>query len=567
MIILGLNHGEIISSAAIYKDGCVVAAACEERFTRDKKTKAFPQNAIQALLNYRNLTFEDVDFVAQGWNPGAYWIKFNPLLSATRTQREHYLYTIPDNLFNLTERAPSKWVEMNFDGGSGMAPIFYLQHHLCHAANAFYLSSFEEAAILTCDFQGEFESTSMCTGRGNKIKRMGEANIPNSLGLLYGTITEFLGYRPDHDEWKVMALSAFDLDASDFEDKMLKTLSFGDGNLELDQTYFKGAIVNQPHLYTQKLVDLFGGRVGKRQEKPDEWHIKIAKALQSVSEKIAFSMLERLYAETACKNVCLGGGFFMNCVINGQVTEKTPFDNVYISHSPGDSGNSLGAALYLAHQIKGEKRTYGMNHSYLGVLYDDTEIERALSRRRLSYEKCDDIADRVAKLLAQGKVVAFFNGRSEFGERALGNRSILADPRRADMKDKINSMIKYREPYRPFAPAALRDKASKFFDVGPDYECLYMEKVVPVKDEYRDQLPAITHVDGSGRLQTVARDTNHVFASVIENFEALTGYPIVLNTSFNIANEPIVETPDDAISTFYNSGLEYLTIGNFLLSK
>jgi carbamoyltransferase len=568
MLILGLNHGELSSSAALYKDGKIIAGASEERFNREKKTKKFPGCAIKFCLEYARIDLADVDFIAQAWNPGAAWHKFNPLLSGQRTKREDYFYTIPDNLFHLSKQKIPGWVFMDFSRESSMPRIYYIQHHQTHAANAFFLSPFEKAAIMTADLRGEFECLSLGTGAGNQIKPLTTQQIPDSLGMFYAACTELLGYRPDNDEWKVMALSAFDIDCRKYYDAIRQTVSLeDDGKIRLDQSCYKGALIDQPKLYTEKLMKLLGGREGLPQTGPDEWHMGIAKAMQKVSEEMATHILKYLYKKTESNNLVVGGGFFMNSVYNGKILEQTPFENLYISHSPADLGNSIGAALYVAHCIKEQPRSYQFNSSYLGPGFNGPQIESACQRRAVTYQKLENPAETIAKLLAQGEIVAHFHGRMEFGERALGNRSILANPKLPEMKDKINSMIKYRESYRPFAPAALFEKAHEYFEIPVGYECHFMEKVVMIRPEYRGQLPAVTHVDGSGRLQTVAKEQNQRFFEIIEEFEKISGLPIVLNTSFNINGEPITLSPDDALNTFFNSGLRYLVMENFLVSK
>jgi len=569
MIILGLNHGEINSSAVLYKDGKIIAGAPEERFNRQKRTKYFPTFAVKFCLNNANIKLEDVDFVAQAWNPGAAWTKYNPLISSSRIRREDYFYSVPDHLFNITtKREPKDWVYMDFPDNSSIPPIYYIQHHRCHAANAFFLSQFEEAAFLTADWRGEFECSTMGKGRENQLEILSTQIIPDSLGMFYATYTELLGYRPDSDEWKVMALSAFDLDCEDFVHKIKGTLKLcANGQFELDQSYYKGALLDQPKLYTDKLVRLLGGREGVSNAEPDEWYIGVAKAMQIVSEEIATHQLNYLYELTKCKNIVLGGGFFMNSVYNGKVLKKTPFDRSYISYSPADVGNSIGAALYVAHCVKDQKRDYTFNSSFIGPCFTDEDIRQSLERRKIEYVELENLCEAVANLITEGEIIAHFDGRMEFGERALGNRSILGDPRNPRIKDKINSIIKYRESYRPFAPAVLFEEASKYFEVEDSYECHFMEKVVPVRYRYRDQLPAITHVNGSGRLQTVKKEHNERFYNIILEVGKISDFPIVLNTSFNINGEPIVQSPDDALNTFYNSGLTHLVLGKYLIQK
>ncbi|MBH64015.1 MAG: hypothetical protein CL569_16520 [Alphaproteobacteria bacterium] len=568
MHVVGLNHGEINSSAALVADGRVVAGAPEERFNRQKLTRAFPKQAIEYCLQSAGIAIEDCAAIAQAWNPGTAWRKFNPTISGHRVRREDYFYSLPDNLLGLARGRESQYVRMDLGAGNDLPDVYFVTHHRSHSANAFYLSDFEEAALLTCDWQGEFECTTFGRGMGSAIEVFQTQTMPNSLGMFYGTFTELLGYRPDHDEWRVMALAAFDVNSEPFKSRIRETVRFCEnGLIELDQSVYTGAIVDQPKSYSHKLVELVGGREGQAFEEADEWHYSVAKAMQEIAEEIALHFLEYLWERTRCPNLAVGGGFFMNSVLNGKILDLTPFEELYVSYAPGDVGNSIGAALYLMHSILGQPRSAGESLSYIGPAYTDNDIEETLTRRAIPHQQVNDTTRKVSELLADGEIVAVFNGAMEFGERALGNRSILADPRRAEIKDAINSMIKYREPYRPFAPVVLREEVSKYFDVPQGYECLHMEKVVPVREEYRANLAAVSHVDGSGRAQTVTREQNPFLYGIVENFGKITGIPVLLNTSFNINGEPIVMSPDDALNTFFNSGLRHLALGDRLVSK
>jgi len=569
MVVLGLNHGEINSSAAIVKDGKLLAASPEERFNRQKFTKVFPAEATKFCLKEAGISLKDCDYVAQAWNPTAHQNVFNPFISGNRIRREDYFYSISDNLFNLTERKPQDWVLMQYPKETGLPSVYFVQHHRTHAANAFYLSPFKEAAILTADYRGEFETITMCKGSGNKIEVLQKLEIPHSLGMVYAAYTQLLGYKPDNDEWKVMALSAYDIDCEKEYQFIRSTIKLtDDGLFELDQSYYKGAHVTQPNIYTQKIVDGLGGRVGKKGEVAEEWHIRIAKAMQRVSEEVSIHMLTHLHKITGCDNVVVAGGFFMNSVFNGKIAKVTPFKKTYIPYAPTDAGNSIGAALYVAHHILDTPRVYeDSNSSFMGPGYTNEEIEAVLVRRKIKFKKVDDKSTAIASLLAEGNIIAFFNGRMEFGDRALGCRSIIGDPRNAAMKDKINAVIKYREAYRPFAPSILADKVEEYFDVEEGFTCDYMEKVVPFKEEKKPLVPAVVHFDGSGRVQTVQKKTNPDYYNIIAAFEKITGIPIVLNTSFNINGEPVVLTPDDALNTFFNSGLEHLFLSDYYISK
>ena len=569
-IILGINAGEINSSACLVRDGVVLAGCPEERFNRQKLTSQFPHAAVDYCLRTAGIELNELDAIAQGWHPGAGWQKFNPLVSRSRSSREAYFYSTPDNLYQHSPRTPGDWIRMDSPNGANMPPIYFVQHHRCHAANAFFLSPFHDAAILTCDYQGEFECTTFAIGQGSTIKTLQTQSLPNSLGMLYASITELLGYKPDSDEWKVMALSALNSSAEgvEFSERLRTTFKLlAGGTLELDQSFYKGFFVGQPNLYTSKLVELLGGRVGLRGEIAGEWHFSVAFALQSVAEEIATHFLIHLHRMTGLRSLAVAGGFFMNSVFNGKIIGRTPFEEIYVPYAPTDAGNSMGAALYLNHCVFNEPRHRGRSFSQIGPAYEVDVTEAALNRRGIRYRKLQSPAHDTAELLAAGHVVAIMEGAAEFGDRALGHRSILGDPRDSTIKDRINSAIKYREAYRPFAPAVLAERAVDIFDVAPDFTCPHMEKVVPIRDSWQARLPGVTHADGSGRVQTVDRVTSPHFYDLIVEFEKITGVPIVLNTSFNINGEPIVLTPDDAISTFFNSGISYLVINGLLVEK
>ncbi len=568
MAVLGLNHGEFNSSAAVVNDGAVIAGAPEERFSRQKRTKAFPGRAARFCLETAGTDLASLDAVAQGWNPGAYWVAYNPLLSGNRVRREDYLYTVPDNLLQLGERTAPSWVAMSFPDGSALPPVYFVDHHICHASTSFYTSPFEEAAILTADWRGEIQCGMLGVGRGREVETLHHMNLPDSLGMFYATYTQLLGYQPDSDEWKVMALSAFDVDSSKEEAAIWSTIRLtDDGWIELDQSYYKGILVEQPRLYTPKLVALLGGRQGVPGEDADEWHFRIARAMQAVAEGIAVHALRRLHDLTGLDRVVLGGGFFMNSVFNGKVADLTPFEEVFVPFAPADVGNSIGAALYVEHAILGRERSLARSVSSIGPSFGSDDMAAALERRGIAFERMVDPVEDLALLIEDVGIVAFLDGPMEFGERALGNRSILADPRPADIKDRINAVIKYRESYRPFAPVSTVEAAHRYFDIAPGAEIPFMEKVISVRPQYREDLAAVTHVDGSGRLQTLRREDNPRLHDVLLAFERISGFPVLLNTSFNVNGEPIVCTPDDAITTFFNSGLRVLVMGDLVVRK
>jgi carbamoyltransferase len=568
MKILGINNEMHISSACLIEDGKIVAAAAEERFTREKLTRKFPQETIKYCFKEANIKMEEVDYIATSWNPGIYFTKFNPLLSGQRRHMVEQLYSVPDNLMQLYVRPEVDYVFQEISGSFGKTNTYYITHHRTHAANGFFLSPFSSAAILTADAQGEFESTTFCHGKGNKINFVKSINYPHSLGALYSTFTEFLGFRANSDEWKVMALASYADPNNEFYKRLKEeVVKFqGDGDFELNLSYFKGFLHDQPNLYTERLVETFG-RARERDEEFQERHFEIASALQKISEEAIVHLLNWLFQQTREKNLVLSGGLFMNSVFNGKVLELTPFDNLFVSSCPDDSGNCFGAALYLYNHILGKGRSVPMSHNYYGPQYTDSEIEEALKGYNLNFAYEENIFKKAAKLLSEGNVIGWFQGRMEFGQRALGNRSILADPRKADMKNKVNRAVKFRESFRPFAPAVIKEKQEEYFEIGKGGDVPFMEKVYPVIMDKRDQIPAVVHADGSGRVQTVIKELNPEFYSLIEEFEKITHVPIVLNTSFNLNGEPIVCTPSDAIKTFYSCGLDVLVLGNYIVQK
>jgi len=568
MKIIGINNEMFISSASLIDNGKIIAAGAEERFSRNKLTRAFPQKAIAYCLKEAGLKIGEIDYIAVSLNPGVYFAKFNPVFSGKRRHRIEQLYSVPDYLMHFYGRPSVDYMYQEVVGDFGKNRVYFVVHHRAHAANGFFLSPFSSAAILTADAQGEFESTTFCHGQGNKINLIKGINYPHSLGALYSTFTEFLGFKANSDEWKVMALASYSDPYNKFY-KLLKAevIKFqDDGRFELNLSYFKGFIHDQPNLYTEKLVEIFGG-ARERNEELQEHHFEIAAAMQKVSEEAVVHLLNWLFQQTREKNLVLSGGFFMNSVFNGKVLELTPFENLFISSCPDDSGNCFGAALYLYNHILGEDRGVPMSHNYYGPQYTNKEIEETLKGYNLNYTYEEQISQKVAKLLSEGNIIGWFQGRMEFGQRALGNRSILADPRKGDMKDKVNRAVKFRESFRPFAPAVLKEKQKEYFEIGRGGDVPFMEKVYPVIPDKQDKIPAVVHVDGSGRIQTVTKELNPKFYSLIEEFEKITHVPIVLNTSFNLNGEPIVCTPNDAIKTFYSCGLDVLVLGNYIVQK
>lgn len=568
MKIIGLNNEMYISSACLIEDGKILSAVAEERLTREKLTRKFPEKAIRYCLENEKIQMNEVDYIAASWNPGVYFQKFNPNYSGQRRHLVEQMYSIPDNLMKFNKGAQVDYIYQELIGNMGKIRIFFITHHRAHAANGFFLSPFETAAILTADGQGEFESATFCHGRDNKIKLLKGINYPISLGALYSTFTEYLGFKANSDEWKVMAMASY----AHWDNKYYKLMKneltrlLPDGGFELDLNYFKGFIHEQPNLYSEKMFEKFG-KPRKKDDEMKDCHFEIAAALQKITEDISSHMLIWLFKQTKEKNLALSGGSFLNSVFNGKALELSPFENIYISSCPDDSGNCFGAALYLYNNILDNKRGEPMTHNYYGPEYSDEDIENALKAFGLKYKREEKIEEIVANVLSKGKIVGWFQGKMEFGQRALGNRSILADPRRAEMKDKVNGAVKFRESFRPFAPAVIKEKQHEYFEIGKCGDVPFMEKVYIIKSDKRKLIPAVTHVDGTGRIQTVTMESNLKFFNLIKEFEKITGIPIVLNTSFNLNGEPIVCDPQDAIRTFFSCGLDILALGNYLIHK
>lgn len=567
--ILGLNFGEFNSSACLLKNGKIKIAIQEERLNREKFTKKFPILSIKKILKFEKINLSDIDYVTVGWDPAKHMVRYNPLISSFRTLREYNLYTVSDNILNLkSDRDLGTHTSVIHDQ-KNFPKIFHINHHLSHAANAFYLSNFKSAAILTCDYRGEYESTTFSSGHGSKIKKLQSINLPNSLGKLYATFTELLGYKSDNDEWKVMAMSAYDVNCKEEVKKIKKCYKLSaNGNFELVAKFFEYSNVgNNNHHYSNNLLELFNIKKVIYSSEPTKKQIKIAKALQICSEEIGFHFLNHLYKLTKNKNLVLSGGFFLNTVFNGKIIKNTKFKNLYIPYAPSDTGNSIGSALFLNYNILNKKKQTINNSPFIGLEYNNNQILNSIKRRKVKFEILKNKYKFIAKQCLNNKVVAFFNGKFEFGDRALGSRSILASPLSKNIKDIVNKSIKYREKYRPFAPSVTLEEFPKYFENNNCNNNFYMERVFKIKKEYQKKLPGVAHLDNTARVQTVDNKNSPDFYKILREFENISGFPILLNTSFNVNGEPIVNSPDDALSTFFNSGLDFLVLNNILISK
>lgn len=564
-VVLGLNAAGFNSSSLLLIDGQPVFAVEEERLVREKRTRRFPSQGIKAALSHAGLTMRDVDAVAIAWNPAINLEAHNPAQSARARYLPEFLYSVPSHLMALLEAPQADRTRQIITLADGFSlDVRYFNHHACHAA-AFLASPFESAAILTMDAFGEKETTTFSIGRGNGIERIWHQDFPHSLGAFYSAFTEFCGFEAQSDEWKLMGAAAYG-DPTRFHAQLRSLLHLCEGGgFELELSYFNHYQFHRPGRFTAKLPELLGMPANVPGRPLTQDYCDVAAAAQQVLEDTYWHLLTDLHRRTGLDQVVLSGGVALNCLANGRIHDHTPFKESFIPPVPDDSGGALGSALLAHCQEFGGSRSYVMQHNYLGPGFADAEIATTLSKFGLPAERLANSAATAAKLIANGRIIGWFQGRLEFGDRALGNRSILADPRDPAMKDKVNETVKYRESFRPFAPAVLAEHAEDWF-VGAR-PTRFMERALPVRPERRGHIPAVVHEDGTGRLQTVAQDQNPLFRGLIEEFHRRTGVPIVLNTSFNLKGEPIVASPQDAIRTFFSSGLDALVLGSFLLKK
>lgn len=568
-MIVGLNTSGYVSSAAVVVDGELVFAAAEERFDRRKYSKYFPLRSMQAGLKHIGASIDDVDCFAIGYNPA---ISVAGRARAGFSEWPAYpgyrFSSNPNNLLPFV--TPAEWRETQqiFIAGDGeKTRLRYVTHHLAHAANAFLLSGESAAAIFTCDGYGERAALTLGRADNSGIQFVKQIDFPHSIGMFYATMTQFLGFVPHADEWKLMGAAAYG-DPARYVADLGRTLAWADdGELEVDLSYFNYFDFDVAPMHRPKLERLLGPP--RRPEEPiEQRHYDLAAAVQRLTEDYLRTTLRSLHRTTGAPVACLSGGVMMNSVFNGKAALDGPFDRIFVPFAPDDNGNSIGAALWVAWQ-EGETRPGDQPEAspYLGSFYTDDEIRATLERFSLEFEHCNDVAESTARLIAAGRVVGWFQGRMEFGDRALGGRSILADPRDPAMKERLNRAVKYREAFRPFAPSILAARQTDFVAAGRPLVSPYMDKALPIQPALRAQVPAVVHADGTARVQTVQAAHHPLFHSMIEAFDRLTGVPMVLNTSFNVAGEPIVESPSDAIRTFFASGLDALVIGSFLLCK
>lgn len=594
MNILGISCYYHDAAAALISDGQLVAASEEERFSRKKHDQGFPRLASQFCLQQGGITAKDLDYVVFYEKP---LLKFDRILRTC-------LATFPRGWSVFREAMISwfnekLWVKRQIMGEFNLPArkVLFTEHHLSHAASAFFCSPFQEAATVTIDGVGEWATATIGKGTAdwktsgpspvdNCIELSIEVRFPHSLGLLYSTFTAFLGFEVNEGEYKVMGMAPYG--EPKYLDEVYRLVDVADdGSLHLNLDYFTFHVSTRKS-FGRKFTDLFGPPRGRddefftakthpdrdgEQARRNQRYADIAASIQRVTEEIVLKMVCHAHKLTGAENLCLAGGVALNSVANGRIVRETPFKQVFIQPAAGDPGGALGAALYAHHVLLKQPRKFTMEHAYWGAEYSGDLIKAALQTAGLKYRWIDDeelLTDEIASGLARGDVVGWYQGRFEWGPRALGNRSILADPRREEMKETVNVKIKFREPFRPFAPVVLEERASDFFELpNPAGQCAarYMLLVSQIKEEKRKVIPAVTHVDGSGRLQTVRREWNPRYYRLIEKFGEATGVPVLLNTSFNLRGEPIVNTPENAISTFLRSGLDTLVMGNAVVEK
>ena len=590
--ILGISAFYHDSAACLLKDGKIIAAAQEERFTRKKHDPSYPHNAIEFVLKYANLKLSEVDQIVFFEKP---FLKFERLL-------ETYVAFAPRGFISFAKAMPL-WIKeklfqknllfnklKNHDKNyKSDENIFFSDHHLSHAASAFFPSPFDEAVVLTADGVGEWATTTVAVGKDNNLEIKKEIHFPHSLGLLYSAFTYYTGFKVNSGEYKLMGLAPYGNPI--YEDKIKKLIDIkDDGTFRLDQKYFNYA--TGLTMTNEKFNNLFGQKPRNPQnEKITQFHMDIAASIQKVTEEIMINLAKSIRKEYGIKNLCLAGGVALNCVANGKILKEKIFDNIWIQPAAGDAGGSLGAALALWHIDQGNKRSVNLNDdmkgSYLGTEFNQDEIEKELKSIGANFEKVDyeDLINKTAEFLSNEKAIGWFQGRMEFGPRALGGRSILGDPRSDKMQKNLNLKVKYRESFRPFAPSVLREDLSEWFDINVDSPYMLLvaninsDKKIEMTDEQkklfgidklnikRSEIPAVTHVDYSARIQTVTKDTNNRYYDLISKFKEKTGCPVIVNTSFNVRGEPIVNTPTDAFNCFMGTELDYLVIGDCILDK
>lgn len=555
------------SAAALIKDGKLIAAVEEERLNRLKHYSDFPELSIRYCLREARLSPGDVDYIGIPWHPTAHALRrlgfrffHNGLKGLIRIRRRSYFLAHLKNQALAYENMMRK--------SFPRAKVIYIEHHMAHAASAFFASPFKEAAILTMDGRGEWSTALLAQGEGNSIKKMQELFYPSSLGLLYATFTMYLGFELN-DEYKVMGLAPYG--SPKYIDIFRKAIRFSEKHIvDIDPELMRhpgyAPVAWGKDYYSDKIVSLFGPP--RAPGSPiDQRHMDIASSLQARFNEIGLEIAQHLHSLTGKEYLCMAGGVALNGVMNYNIKSKGPFKDLFVQPASGDGGASLGSALYIQKIVCGDTKEFLFENAYWGPDYNNAKIKEELDNARLDYISLKDPAYLAAFLLKEGYIIGWFQGRAELGPRALGDRSILADPRKAEYKDIVNARIKFREEFRPFAPSVLREYTDDYFIGCNGPAADYMLLVAPVKEGKEKEIPAVTHVDGTGRVQAVDKKTNPLYHSLIKHFYDLTSVPVILNTSFNVKGEPIVTSPTDALRCFFSTGLDYLIMGDFLIFK
>jgi carbamoyltransferase len=574
MIILGINSYHADSSAAIFKDGVIIAATEEERFRRIKHWAGFPSEAIAFCLREAGITLDEVNYISIGRDPKAkIWNKAKYVLKGL-TKKNTLIFDRLKNSEKVAKLEEEFAEHFGVDSKIIKEKIINVEHHRAHLASAFFASPFDEAAILSIDGSGDFTTTMLAVGRGNQIEVLDSLDFPVSAGLFYTAFTQYLGFPHYGDEYKVMGLAPYG--APKYVAEIRKIIKFtDDGLFDWDESYFQNPnemklgyenhVPTVSTLFAQKMEDVFGParRAG---DELTQKHKDIATSVQRVCEELILHILNHLQKRTGLKNVCIAGGVAQNSVANGKIIENTAFEHLYIPSAGHDAGISMGSVLYAYNHILKQPRAAAVYNAYTGSRFTNEEIEIYLKSRGIEYERLDDetLYNRITDKLIEPGVVGWFSGRAEFGPRALGGRSIIADPRNEKAKELLNLKIKRRESFRPFAPSILKEYVSEYFTKVEDVP--FMEKVFPIKPEKYALIPAVTHVDGTGRLQTVDKEVSPRYYALIDRFREKTGVPILLNTSFN-ENEPIVNTPAEALDCFLRTSMDMLVLENCIVER
>ena len=567
MYTLGISCYYHDSAAALLKNGHVIAAVEEERFSRKKFDDGFPKMAIEWCLNEAKITAKQIKSIAFYDKPV---LKFERLL-------DNYIAVAPRGMSSFLDVIP-KWIHKrlwikkdiknHLEGFKG--DIIFPEHHMSHAAHAFYTSPFEESAVLTIDGVGEWTTTSFGIAENNSIKLTNDIRWPHSLGLFYSAFTYFLGFRVNEGEYKLMGLSAYG--KPKYNELILNNLIDvkEDGSIHLNMKYF--AFTYDKVMTSKKFSQLFGISPRKQDEEMKQIHFDMAASAQKVLEDIILKIANHIHKKTGMKNLCFGGGVALNGVANYRLLKEGPFDNIYIPPSPGDAGSAVGCAQYSYYVNQNNQKNLNQDNSqrirenvYVGPEYSNEEIKKFLDSKNISYKKLNEkeLLQNTAKLISEGNIVGWYQGKMEWGPRALGNRSILADPRDKKMKDVLNDKIKHRESFRPFAPSIMEEYVSDYFEI--DIPSPYMLMVAKIKQP--EKIPAVTHVDGTGRLQSVSRDANTLYYDLINEFYKITNVPVIINTSMNVMGEPIVNTPEQAFNMLKKTDMDYAILGNHVISK